>query len=303
MIELPRPTAKAGEVLIRTSAISIESGDLLMRSYYQSPEEPAPLGYASVGQIVGVGPGVANAMIGMTVLTFGFDGAYAGYRAVPQTHCFPVPNGMEASLAVAGFIGPATAALAIELGGVSADDTVLVLGGSGGVGFAAMQMIRNLGAHPIATVRSAASQLALREHGFEAVIVSAETDLAAEVAALSQGTGAGLLIDTIGGDALAAALGAISDGGRIVIVGITGPGEKAISTSTILTRRLTVRGCFLGTIITAPEIKTLIAKTLASVRDGRIKAPIQQIFSLENVIDAHVRAEAPTSLGKVVMTL
>lgn len=303
LTDYPDPVAGAGEVVIRTRTIAVESGDLLMRRYFQSTGSPAPLGYASVGDIVAIGEGVSAAMIGKPVLTFGFDGAYAEYRSVPQTHCFPLPENMDPCLAVAGFIGPSTAALAADLGGVRAGETVVVLGGSGGVGFAAMQIVRNLSARPIATVRSAASRRALGEQGFEAVFVDSETDVAKALAAAAKGMDAAVLIDTIGGDALPAALGAIADGGRVVIVGITGPGEQVVSTASILTRRLTVRGCFLGTTIARPEIRAMIAETLIAVRDGRIAVPIQQIFPLEAAIDAHIRAETPSSLGKVVMTL
>lgn len=302
LAELPRPSAGSGEVVIRTAAAAVESGDLLMRRYFQPPGEPSPLGYASAGEIVEAGPGVPAGAIGTAVLCFGFSGAYAEFRAAPYTHCFPVPEGLDARQAVAGFIGPVTAALAVDLAGVRAGETVLVLGGAGGVGFAALQMTRNLSARPLATVRSEAAQRWLREKGFEAVLTGEETRLADAIAA-GGGAGADVLVDTVGGDALTAALGSITDGGRVAIVGITGPGDKVIDTSSILTRRLTVRGCFLGASIAGPDIRSLVAHTLEQLLEGRIEAPVQQFFALEDATAAHALAEAPVSLGKVVITI
>jgi NADPH:quinone reductase-like Zn-dependent oxidoreductase len=268
-----------------------------MRRHFQSPGAATPLGYASAGEIVDAGPGVDAGTIGATVLSFGFSGAYAEYRAVPYSHCFPVPAGLDASQAVAGFIGPATAALAVDLAGIRAGEIVLVLGGAGGVGFAAMQMARNLSARPVAVVRSAASQRRLRERGFDAVLTGEKADLADAIAA----SGADVLIDTVGGDALTEALESVVDGGRVMIVGIAGAGDKIIDTSSILTRRLTVRGCFLGAVIAEPPARSIVARALSQLAEGRIEVPVQQIFALEEAVAAHALAETPNSLGKVVM--
>lgn len=300
-VDLPDPIAGPGEVLIEVEAISIEAGEMLARSYMEPGDNPGPSGYAAAGKVVLVGSGVEGFAAGDRVTTFGFGGAYAEQRSVVASNCWKVPAGLDIELAATAPVGFGTAAFALDLGGVKKGDTVLIQGATGGVGIAAVQLAVLAGAKVLGTSRSAEALEHLYPLGLSHGVVVGDVPVAEQVRRLLAGKGCDILLDNVGGDAFREGLKALEDGGRAVIVGIAGPGDKRVDTAELLTRRLHVVGCFLGPIIGEPSQRRFVEQAMADLAAGRLTMPISGRFSLTDVVDAQRMAEAVGGKGRVIM--
>jgi NADPH:quinone reductase-like Zn-dependent oxidoreductase len=299
--EVADPVPAENEVLIRVEAISIEGGDLINRSHTrQGPDEV--LGYAAAGEIVELGKTVTGLRVGQKVASFNWKGSHAELRAVPAAHCFVVPDGLDIALAATIPVGPGTAAYALDLGGLKAGQTVLVLGASGGVGLAAVQIASKAGARVIGTGTRAESLAKLKEHGLSDGIVTTEDQASDQIRSLLGGNHVDLVIDNVGGAALIDALEVLKDGGRVVLVGVFGGRNTMINAGKLLWHRHTVIGCLLGAAMEDPHARTLIDDLFVKARDGNLKVPIDATFALSEAEAAHRRAEERGRIGRVVMT-
>jgi NADPH:quinone reductase-like Zn-dependent oxidoreductase len=300
--ELADPIAKDTEVLIRVEAISLEGGDLLARRHGQSIA-PEVLGYAAAGEIIQVGKAVDGFSVGQKVTTFNFNGSHAELRAVPAEHAFLVPEGLDMCIAAAIPCGPGTAAWTLDLGGLQPGQVVLVLGATGGVGNAAVQLAAKAGARVLGTGTNLDTLEKLRAYGLSDSLVTKDKPASERLREVLAKGKVDLVIDNIGGPALVDALDVLKDGGRLVIVGVFGGFNQPIDAGHLLTHRQTVIGCFLGPVIGTPEVRAHVTDLLRMTQQGEFEVPVDAVFPFSQIAAAHARAEERGRLGRVIVTV
>lgn len=311
LADLPLPVPGPGEVLVRVQAAGVNRPDLMQRKgLYPPPPGASPLlGLEIAGEVVGKGPDAADwPAIGTPVCALANGGGYAEYCAVPAGQCLPWPDGFDAIRAAAL---PETFFTVwsnlVMTAHVAAGETVLIHGGAGGIGTAAIQTVRALGAVPYVTVGSADKAALCRKLGAEAAIDYREEDFVARIDALTGRRGVDVVLDVIGGPYLDRNLRCLAPGGRLVIIALQG-GAKAqeVGVGRILTRHLTVAGTTLRPRDGA--YKARVAKGLRGtlwpkLSDGTIAPLIHATFPLAEVVEAHKLMESGSHSGKIVLDL
>ncbi|MGE0752864.1 MAG: NADPH:quinone oxidoreductase family protein [Variibacter sp.] len=248
--DCPDPSPKAGEVVVAPVASEVNFPDLLvMEGKYQvKPPLPFSPGKSGAGRVAAVGPGVRNLKVGDRVAFEVEYGAYAERVVAQAAHCYPMPDGMDFATAAALGLTYLTAYLALKArADFEMGETVLVLGASGGVGIASMQLAKAFGAsRVIGAARGARGTQTAREAGADGVIDLTMPDLRdrlrAEVARMTDGHGADVVIDSVGGDAHQAAMRALAWSGRIVIVGFASGDIPAIRGNYLLVKNIAATG-------------------------------------------------------------
>lgn len=300
-VDRPDPVAGPSEVLIRVKAISIEGGELLMRQMLDPGPDPAVPGYSAAGEVVAVGSAVSGFAPGDRVASFATHGSYAELRAVPAATCWHIPAGADLLTAAAFPTAFGTAGLAMQLADVRAGETVLVQGAAGGVGLALVQMAAQTGARVIGTSTSAASLDLLKDYGLDEGIVAGDRPTDELVRERLGGQGVDVMIDNVGGDALQVGLQTLSEGGRAVVVSVGGKGSPMIDSRHVLSRRLSVFGCFLMPVLGEPAVQRIIHEALQGLAEGRLKIPVDRVFPLSDAAGAHAHAEQRGRFGRVFM--
>lgn len=304
VVDIAEPVIKPDEVLIAVQAISIEGGDIISRNS-QPLQSGESLGYSAAGTILEVGKSVTNLKPGQIVATFNWRGAYAERRAVPASHCFPVPDGLDLRIAAAIPVGPGTAAWAYHLGNLQPGQTVMILGAAGGVGMAAVQLAAGKGARVIGTGTRSESLEKLRGFGLDdAIVVNGQKQAGEQVRKLLGGNKVDLLIDTIGGEALSDGMGVLRDGGKAILIGILAGRNHKIDSEYLLLHRITLIGCLLGQEWRDCQIaRELVNELMVRAAKGELIVPIDSQFPLERAAEAHARAEVRGRLGRVFITV
>lgn len=248
---VPLPAPGPGEVRVKVEAASLNFPDLLMLKgdYQFKPEPPFTLGMDLAGLVDAVGPGVQLAL-GARVAGGAKTGAFAGFAICPAANLHPIPESLSFPLAAAYPAAYTTAHVSlIARGRLQPGETLLVHGASGGVGMAAMDVGRLLGARVIATTASAAKADALRRAGADHVIVlglkpgDAFRD---QVKALTDGRGADVIFDPVGGDVFDESTRCIAFDGRLLVIGFTSGRIAAISSNIPLIKGFSVVGVRAG---------------------------------------------------------
>jgi len=245
--EAADPEPAAGEVRVRIEAASLNFPDLLMlRGAYQfRPEPPFISGMDFCGRVEAVGPGGDQTMIGRRVAGGDKIGAFAEAVVVREAALAVVPEGMSAAAAAAFPAAYSTAHVCLlARGGLRAGETLVVLGASGGVGAAACDVGRMLGARVIAVTSSSEKADALRAYGVADVLVGGP--FAEAVKTLTSGRGADVVLDPVGGEATEEAMHALAWGGRLLIVGFAGGPPARIRANHALIKGLSVLGVRAG---------------------------------------------------------
>ena len=301
--EVPNPVAGPNELLVRVERISIEGGDLMFRQFGIGGPGGV-LGYAASGEVIAVGDEVEGFSIGQKVATFADTGSHATLRAAPASTCFAIPDGLDLATAAAIPVAGGTAERAMELANVSEGDTVLVTGAPGGLGIAAVQLAARRGARVIATGTTAATLEQTRDYGATDVIVVSQNKSASEqVRELLGGNAVTVLIDTVGGAAMADAFETMADRGRVVLLGGFGGLDQQIDAGQLLLRQLMVTGCLFGGEMGEPQNYAMIVELLQSASKGALRVPIDRTFPFDEIDAAHARAEERGRFGRVIVTL
>lgn len=249
--DAPLPEPGPGEARVRVEAASLNFPDLLMlRGEYQfKPEPPFTVGMDLAGVIDAVGPGVSLTP-GARVAGGAKTGAFAEYAVAPAGNLQPVPEGMPAALAAAYPAAYVTAYVSlVERGRLQRGETLLVHGASGGVGMAALDVGRILGANVIATTASAHKAEALRRAGANEVIVLGARPGEAfreQVKALTNGRGADVIFDPVGGDVFDESTRCIAFNGRLLVIGFAGGRIASIASNIPLIKGFSVVGVRAG---------------------------------------------------------
>ncbi|MFS3137391.1 NAD(P)H-quinone oxidoreductase [Gluconacetobacter sacchari] len=311
LADIPLPVPGPGEVLVRVQAAGVNRPDLMQRKgQYPPPPGASPiLGLEIAGEVVAKAPDAPDwPALGTPVCALTNGGGYAAYCAVPAGQCLPWPDGFDAIRAAAL---PETFFTVwsnlVMTAHVAPGERVLIHGGAGGIGTAAIQTVRVLGAVPYVTVGSTDKAALCLKLGAEAAIDYREEDFVARIDDLTGGRGVDVVLDVIGGPYLDRNLRCLAQGGRLVIIALQG-GAKAqeVGVARILTRHLTVAGTTLRPRDRAYKARVaegLRAALWPALSDGTIAPLIHATFPLAEVVAAHKLMESGSHSGKIVLDL
>ena len=305
----PVPQPKTGEVLIKVAAAGVNRPDVLQRlGRYPVPAGASPLpGLEVAGIVAALGSGVRDWRAGDPVCALTPGGGYAEYCLAPASNCLPTPAGLSAieaaSLPETFFTVWSNV---FDRAGLKPDETLLVQGGSSGIGVAAIQIARALGHRVFATAGSAAKCAACEKLGAERAINYQSEDFVEIVKAATGGKGVDVILDMVGGDYVPRELKALAPDGRIVFIAFLGGVKAEINLSDVMLKRLTLSGSTLRP--RTAEFKAAIARALRSrvwplIEAGEIKPVIYATFALADAGKAHALMESGAHIGKIVLTV
>jgi NADPH2:quinone reductase len=246
--DVPDPDCPDGRVLIDVEAISIEGGDLLARAGSPPRSVPHIVGYLAAGTVAAVGAGVEQRAVGARIVTLNPAGSHASQRAVPATSTWPIPDGLDAAAAAACVpvaFGTAQECL-FTAGHLEAGQTVLIHAGAGGVGMAAILLAKHAGATVISTASSHEKLERLAELGLDHAINYASQNFVDRTRELTDGRGADVILDSVGGENLVESIGALAYRGTLVSVGVAARAGSNIEARDLWAKNNTLRGVFLG---------------------------------------------------------
>ncbi|MEJ8569987.1 NADPH:quinone oxidoreductase family protein [Microbaculum marinum] len=247
--DMPVPEPKDGEVRIRVAAVAANFVDtLVMEGKYQFlPERPFSPGKLPVGTVDAVGAGVTRFSPGDRLLTMAEHGGYAEFVCVPESQCFRLPDGLSFDDAASVSLAYDTAWVTLtDRARLAAGDTVLVLGATGAVGLAAIQLAKAKGARVLAGVTSPQKTDIVRQAGADEIVDLSVPDLRnglrEQVHALTGGAGADIVLDPLGGDFFDAALRAVAWRGRLVVIGFASGRIPEVKANYLLLKNIEVSG-------------------------------------------------------------
>jgi len=307
--ERPVPELKAGEVLIKVHAAGVNRPDVFQRTgNYPVPPGASDLpGLEVAGEIVAGDLGDSGFKLGDLVCALVQGGGYAEFCAAPLAQCLPVPKGLSALEAAALPENYFTVwSNVFDRGQLSGEETLLVQGGSSGIGVTAIQIARALGHRVFATAGSADKCRACEELGAERAINYKTEDFEAVVKELTGGKGVDVILDMVGGDYLPREIKSLADDGRLVFIAQLGGSKGELDMGQVMRRRLTITG---STLRPRPiAFKAAIAANLRQhvwplIEDGKIRPVIHHRFPLEQAAQAHAMMESSAHIGKIMLEL
>ncbi|WP_231621786.1 NAD(P)H-quinone oxidoreductase [Sphingomonas sp. 37zxx] len=308
-VKRPVPVPAPGELLLRVAAAGVNRPDVLQRKgmYPMPPGAPSILGLEVSGEVVAVGEGVDDVMLGQPMCALLAGGGYAEYAVAPFGQCLPVPRALSMIEAAAL---PETLFTVwtnlFERAYASDGDVVLVHGGTSGIGTMAIALGGLFGLTTIVTVGSEAKREAALALGAHHAINYKTSDFVEEVRRITNGKGVAAVIDMVGGDYVPRNLQCLGDDGRHVSIAVQRGAEASIPLFDIMRRRLTLTGSTLRP--RDSQFKAMVADELQAhvwphVEAGRLKPVIDRTFSLAEAADAHRWMEAGDHVGKIVLTM
>src|SRR4051794_36755750 len=303
--DVPDPECPDGCVLIDVEAISLEGGDLLHRAGSPPPATPHVVGYLAAGTIAEVGAGVSDRAVGDRVVTLNAAGSHAARRAVPAMSTWPIPEGVDAAPAACVPVAYGTAQeCLITAGGLQAGQTVLIHAGAGGVGMAAIQIAKQAGATVLSTASSDEKLERLKDLGLDHGINYAQDNFAERTRELTDGRGADVILDSVGGQNLVDSIGALAYRGTLVSVGVAGRAGSEVEAKQLWGQNNTLRGVFLGGALLTeyPRVHGMIAELFDQVASRSLRVEIDRTFPLSEAAEAHAYLESRQAFGRVVMT-
>src|SRR3954471_12052112 len=281
--DVPDPECPEGFVSVDVEAISIEGGDVLARAGSPPPSVPHVVGYLAAGTVAEVGAGVEDRATGDRGVTLNAAGSHAARRAVPAMSTWPIPDGLDAAPAACVPVAYGTAHECVfEAGGLKSGQTVLIQAGAGGVGMAAIQIAKQAGATVLATASSDEKLERLKELGLDHGINYATESFAERTRELTDGRGADVILDSVGGQTLVDGISALAYRGTLVSVGVTGRAGSGIEARDLWAQNNSLRGVFLGGALLTeyPRVHPMIADLLNRVASGDIRIVIDRTFPL-----------------------
>ena len=303
--DVPDPECPDGHVVIDVEAISIEGGDLLHRAGAELPSVPHVVGYLAAGTISDLGAGVEDRAVGDRVVTLNAAGSHASKRAVPALSTWPIPDGLDAARAACIPVAYGTAQECLfTAGNLQAGQTALIHAGAGGVGMAAIQLAKQAGATVISTASRDDKLERLKELGLDHGINYASESFVERTRELTDGHGADVVLDSIGGQNLVDSIGVLAYRGTLVSVGVAGRAGSNVEARELWAQNNALRGVFLGGALMNeyPRVHAMIADLLGRVADGGLRVEIDRTFPLAEAAAAHAYIESRQAFGRVVMT-
>ena len=298
------PTIGDGDVLVKVEAISIEGGDTLNRLGGAMTAIPHIVGYQCAGTVVAVGQAVAQVAVGDRVVTVGMDGSHAELRAVAEPFCWVIPPGLatEEAACVPVPFGTADDCL-FEFGRLQPGETALIDAGASGVGVAAIQLAKRAGARVLATASSPDRLDRLVPLGLDVGIDYTVVDFVDAVRQATDGRGADVIVDSVGGSNLQKSLHCLAYRGRCVTFGDAGREVPSLlDIATMRGNNQTLVGYFLGTeLFLGRRAHAMIAGHLDDLAAGRLRVVVDRTFRLEEAAEAHAFIESRQAFGRVLL--
>jgi putative PIG3 family NAD(P)H quinone oxidoreductase len=308
--ERPLPRPGEGEVLVKVAAAGVNRPDVMQRQgLYPPPAGATDIpGLEIAGEVVAVGAGVKRWKTGDKVMALVVGGGYAEYCPAHESHALQVPEGL--TLVAAAAIPETFFTVwhnVFERGRLKAGETLLVHGGSSGIGTAAIQLAKAFGARVIATAGSAEKCDACRRLGADVAVNYKSQDFVAATKTATEGKGADVILDMVGGDYIDRNYDAAAIDGRIVqIAFLSGTPKATVNFSKVMVKRLHHTGSTLRPRSNADKaamVAAIEARVMPLLRDGRVKPVMDSTFPLEKAADAHRRMETSEHIGKIVLAV
>ena len=305
------PTAGAGEVLIRVHASGVNRPDVLQRKgAYPPPAGASPIPGLEVAGVVASGDTEAMAAAGLkvgdAVCALVAGGGYASWCVAPVVQCLPVPKGLsmvEAAALPETFF--TVWSNVFDRAGLLAGETVLIQGGSSGIGVTAIQLATAMGAHVLVTAGSDEKCQACLDLGADHAINYKTSDFGERVLALTQGRGVDVILDMVAGSYVAREVGCLAEDGRLVIIAVQGGIDASFDASLVLRKRLKITG---STLRPRPvAFKAAIAAQLKAtvwplLEAGSVRVQIFKTFAAADAAQAHALMESNAHIGKIMLT-
>jgi NADPH2:quinone reductase len=304
----PLPQPGEGEILVKVAAAGVNRPDVMQRKgLYPPPPGASDIpGLEIAGTVAALGPGATRWKRGDRVMALVSGGGYATYCIAHETHALPVPpalSDVEAAAVPETFFTVWTNVF--ERGGLKRGETLLVHGGTSGIGTTAIQLAKAFGARVIATAGSDEKCAACRKLGADVAINYKTEDFVAATKQATGGTGADVILDMVAGDYVARNYDAAAPDGRIVQIAVQGGPKATVDVSRLMLKRLTHTG---STLRARPvAAKTAIARALEAnvlplLANGTVKPSVFRTFPLAEAAAAHALMESSAHIGKIVLT-
>jgi NADPH:quinone reductase len=303
------PQLGAGEVLVKVAAAGVNRPDVMQRlGHYPPPKGATDIpGLEIAGEVVALGAGATRWKIGDRVMALVVGGGYAQYCPAHESHCLPVPPGLSMTEAAAI---PETFFTVwynlFERGRLKAGETLLVHGGSSGIGTAAIQLAHAAGARVIATAGSAEKCEACRTLGADLAVNYKTEDFVLATKAATGGNGADVILDMVGGEYIERNYEAAAVEGRVVQIAFQGSPKSTVDFRRIMLKRLTHTGSVLRSRSVADKgaiARGVEQQVLPLIAAARVRPVMDSTFPLAQASAAHARMETSAHIGKIVLTV
>jgi NADPH2:quinone reductase len=307
--QVSRPDPGPGQVLIAVAAAGVNRPDIAQREgRYPVPADASPLpGLEVAGTVALIGDGVGAFRIGDRVCALVHGGGYAEYALANAGSVMRHPEPLEAAQAAAlPEVALTVEYNMIQRAGLSLGETVLIHGGSSGIGSHAIERAKALGAHVIVTAGSEAKCAWCRDLGADLAINYREMDFVAETQKATNGRGVDVVLDMVGGPYVSRNLASLAPDGRYALISLQGGRTIEASFEPILRNRLTITGSTLRPLPVARKADLACAvldEVYPLIEKGLICPRVTHRFALEDVADAHRAMDAPGHMGKIVLIL
>ena len=306
---LPVPQPGENQVLIRVAYAGVNRPDVIQRQgYYPPPPGASPVpGLEVSGTVVAIGKGAPPEMLGRRVCALVSGGGYAEYCLAHSAHCLRVPKAMTMEVAAAV---PETLFTVwhnvFERGWAGNGDTLLVHGGTSGIGTMAIQLARAFDIAVIATAGSEEKCQAIRDLGADLAINYKTQDFVEEVKTFTGGQGVNVVLDMVSGDYVARNIECLADDGRHVTIAVLGGLKAEINMALVMSKRLMLTGSTLRP--RSDAFKAALGSEIAReawslVEEGAVRPVMDEIFPLAEAAAAHTRMEAGDHIGKIVLAV
>ncbi|MEU8938031.1 NAD(P)H-quinone oxidoreductase [Streptomyces goshikiensis] len=307
--EVPDPVAGEGEVLVEVAASAVNRADILQRQGFYDPPPGSSRhpGLECSGRIVAIGPGVSGWAVGDEVCALLAGGGYAERVAVPAGQLLPVPEGVD--LVTAAALPEVVCTVwsnIFMIAQLRPGETVLVHGGSSGIGTMAIQLAKAIGAKVAVTAGGPEKLARCRELGADVLIDYREQDFVAELRAATDGAGADVILDIVGAKYLGRNLDALAVNGRLAVIGLQGGVKGELNLGALLAKRAAIT----ATSLRARPLGEKAA-IVAAVREhvwplvstGRVAPVVHAAFPMQDAAEAHRVMESSSHVGKLLLTV
>lgn len=297
------PVCDPAGIVIRVEAVSIEGGDTINRQNGELHTVPHIVGYQAAGEVIEVGAEVRNFKLGDKAVTVAPFGSHAERRAVPARSAWLIPAGLDMAQASTIPIPFGTAHESLfEFGRLKKGEIVLIQAGASGVGVAAIQLAARAGASMVlATASSDARLEALKPLGLTHGINYDRDDVVSEVARLTNGRMADVIVDTVGGTTLQSSILSLGHRGRLSVVGSAAREPMVVDLSSMINGNRALSGVYLGAEIHTDRVYDLIQQLIDEAAAGAVTPVVAHTFALSDAAAAHRYIESRQAVGRVVL--
>ncbi len=307
VVEGPLPALKPGEVLVAVDYAGVNRPDIAQRAgHYPPPSDASPiLGLEVSGTVAAVTDGVLSPKVGEVVCALVPGGGYAEYVAVPAGWCLPLPPGV--SLEAAAGIPENYFTVwnnVFDRSGLRAGESFLVHGGTSGIGLAAIQLAKAIGATVFTTAGSTDKCAFCLQAGADYAINYRDQDFVAEIARITGKRGVNVILDMVGGDYIGRNLSALSLDGRMSIIAFQKGSRVEVDWVNIMAKRLTVTGSTMRRSPSSRKVEIaseLREKVWPLFSSGKLKVTIDSTYPMDDVVAAHQRMETSQHIGKILL--